>query len=116
MLLAVALMAVALAVVAGVVAPLVRTGRPAPARAAFDRAVYRAQLAELERDVARGVIERPEGAATRIEIERRLLASDARKGGSAPAPAVSPALTVVLALAIPAVASLVYLSRWSPDD
>lgn len=114
MLLAVVLMAVTLAVVASVVAPLVRTGRPAPARAAFDRAVYRAQLAELERDVERGVIERPEGAATRIEIERRLLASDARKGGAPPAPAVSPALTVVLALAIPAVASLVYLSRGSP--
>ncbi len=112
--LAVVLMVLTLAVVASVVIPLVRKSRPAPARAAFDRAVYRAQLSELERDVARGVIKREEAASARLEIERRLLASAGAKDTASPPSAAGPVLAVVLALAIPAVASLVYLTRGSP--
>ena len=114
MLLAVVLMLVTLVVVASVVAPLVRKSGPAPARAAFDRAVYRAQLAELERDMARGVIKREEQASARLEVERRLLASASEKATTAPPSATGPVLAVVLALAIPSVAALVYLSRGSP--
>ncbi len=112
--LAVVLMLVTLVVVASAVAPLVRKSRPAPARAAFDRAVYRAQLVELERDVARGVIKREEEASARLEVERRLLASAAEKETAAPPSATGPVLAVVLALAIPSVAALVYLARGSP--
>jgi cytochrome c-type biogenesis protein CcmH len=114
MLLAVVLMLVTLVVVASVVTPLVRKSGPAPARAAFDRAVYRAQLAELERDMARGVIKREEQASARLEVERRLLASASEKETTAPPSATGPVLAVVLALAIPSVAALVYLSRGSP--
>src|SRR5579859_2975344 len=112
--LAVVLMVLTLVVVASVVIPLVRKPRPAPARAAFDRAVYRAQLAELERDVARGVIKREEEASARLEVERRLLASAAGQETAAAPSVTGPVLAVVLALAIPAVASLVYLTRGSP--
>ena len=112
--LAVVLMVLTLVVVASVVIPLVRKSRPAPVRAAFDRAVYRAQLAELERDVTRGVIKREEAASARLEVERRLLASAAGKETAAPPSVTGPVLAVVLALAIPAVASLVYLTRGSP--
>ncbi len=114
MLLAVVFIAVTLAVVASVVAPLVRKSGPVPARAAFDRGVYRAQLAELERDVARGLIQREEEASARLEIERRLLASAAGTETVAPPSAIGPILAVVLALAIPSVAALVYLARGSP--
>lgn len=112
--LAVVLMVLTLVVVASVVAPLVRKPRPAPVRAEFDRAVYRAQLAELERDVSRGVIKREEEASARLEIERRLLTTAAGKQTATAPSATGPVLAVVLALAIPAVASLVYLSKGSP--
>src|SRR5579872_2147105 len=114
MLLAVVLMLVTLVIVASVVAPLVRRSGPAPARAAFDNAVYRAQLAELERDVARGTIKAEEEASARLEIQRRLLASTAGNQAAKPPSATGPVLAVVLALAIPAVGALVYLARGSP--
>jgi cytochrome c-type biogenesis protein CcmH len=59
-----------------IVTPLLRPGRTAPARASFDQAVYRDQLDELDRDIARGVITRAEADAARLEIQRRLLATD----------------------------------------
>ncbi|HEY4044078.1 MAG TPA: c-type cytochrome biogenesis protein CcmI, partial [Rhodopila sp.] len=39
-----------------IVAPLLRGNRPVAARAAFDQAVYRDQLQELDRDIVRGLI------------------------------------------------------------
>ena len=46
--------------------------------AASDIAVYRDQLAEIERDVARGTLSEPEAADVRIEVSRRLLEADTR--------------------------------------
>jgi len=60
--------------------PLLRAWRAPAERRQYDRAVYRAQLDELARDVARGVIGGAEAQAARIEIERRLLAADALPG------------------------------------
>ncbi len=51
-----------------------RAGEPAAA-AEHDLAVYRDQLAEVERDVARGLLDVAEAAAARLEIERRILAT-----------------------------------------
>jgi cytochrome c-type biogenesis protein CcmH len=45
----------------------------APARARYDQGVFRDQLAELDRDVARGVIGGAEAEAARNEISRRLI-------------------------------------------
>ncbi len=59
-----------------ILAPLLRGGRPAPDRGSFDQAVYRDQLHELDRDVARGLITPTEADAARLEIQRRLLATD----------------------------------------
>lgn len=42
----------------------------------YDIAVYRDQLAEVERDVARGVISAEDAERTRTEISRRILAAD----------------------------------------
>lgn len=66
-----------------------------------DLAVYRDQLAELERDVARGLIDPADAAATRTEIARRLLAADARgtaRTVGAPASANRLAVAGILAL------------------
>ena len=45
--------------------------------AAFDVQVYRDQLGEVDRDLARGVLGEAEAERTRTEISRRLLAADA---------------------------------------
>jgi cytochrome c-type biogenesis protein CcmH len=56
--------------------PLLRPRRLAPpGRRAHDLAVYRDQLAELERDAGRGVIDAQQAQAARLEIERRILAA-----------------------------------------
>ncbi|PMX83578.1 c-type cytochrome biogenesis protein CcmI, partial [Pseudomonas sp. GW460-C3] len=48
-------------------------------------AVYKDQLAEIERDLAAGLIAAPEAEAARIEISRRLLAADSSESAIAPA-------------------------------
>lgn len=75
----------------------------APARLSYDVNVYRAQLGEIERDVARGVVPEEDAERLRTEISRRILAADdaARATlGAAPAPARWAMLAItVLALA-----------------
>ena len=56
--------------------PLLQGSRPVASRASFDQAVYRDQLRELDRDIARGLVTPAEADASRLEIQRRLLASD----------------------------------------
>ena len=58
------------------------------ASADFDLAVYRDQLTEIERDIARGAIAADEGARLRTEIQRRLLDTD-RSARTAPQVSVS---------------------------
>ncbi len=56
--------------------PLLRRSRAVPERGQFDRVVYRDQLQELDRDVARELLTATEAAGARLEIQRRLLAAD----------------------------------------
>ncbi|MFC0384968.1 c-type cytochrome biogenesis protein CcmI [Muricoccus vinaceus] len=64
--------------------------RPAPVqdRGAADRALYRAQIAELERDRSMGRLDEAAHAAALLEVQRRMLAvpepRPARSGGRAP--------------------------------
>ena len=75
--------------VAGVVATLLRAMSRARtddrASGAFDLAVYRDQLTEIERDIARGTIPVDEGTRLRTEIQRRLLEADRTARDAAPA-------------------------------
>ena len=65
---------VTLAVVAIIVWPLARPRRAVPpGRAAFDRAVYRDQLAEIQRDLERGVLDPAQAVAARLEIPHQPL-------------------------------------------
>jgi len=104
----------ALLVLLAVVLPLLRGGSAGPERDSFDRAVYRDQLHELERDAARGMIGAAEATAARLEIQRRLLA---RAGGVAPAARSgrNPALAVVLAVLAASGAGIVYLATGAPE-
>ncbi|SPF80904.1 c-type cytochrome biogenesis protein CcmI [Pseudoprimorskyibacter insulae] len=75
----------------------------APAES-FDLKVYRDQLAEVDRDVARGVISEGDAERVRVEVSRRILAADAKaaqaaKGGSQPR-RVTLAMAAILTLAL----------------
>lgn len=76
MILAFLLLGVTLIVLAMVLGPLMKQTKPPPERNSFDRAIYRDQLQELDREVARGVIEAGEAGVARLELQRRLLAAD----------------------------------------
>lgn len=80
----------ALVALALLVVPLLRRSTDAAPSEAPDALVYRDQLAELEQEVRSGLISGEEEEAARVEIARRLLAtdegSDAAAGGKAPVP------------------------------
>jgi cytochrome c-type biogenesis protein CcmH len=59
--------------------PLAFSRVAAPAGAEADLAVYRDQLAEIERDQARNLIGEAEAEAARIEVSRRILATANKK-------------------------------------
>ena len=61
---------------------LLPSGPSAPA-ASRDAEVYRDQLKEIDRDLARGVLAADEARSVRIEVSRRLLDADRRSGDSA---------------------------------
>jgi len=114
MLLPLALALVTALVLVIVIGPLVRGGKAAPERGAFDRAVYRDQLRELERDRDRGMIAPAEAATARLEIERRLLATDRAASRPALEARPLPGLAFALALAVAAGAGGIYLVRGAP--
>jgi cytochrome c-type biogenesis protein CcmH len=84
-----------------ILVPLLRGSRPVPARASFDQAVYRDQLHELDREIARGLLTQTDADAARLEIQRRLLASDqipARPSVLSRSPIVAALVFVVVGL------------------
>ncbi len=80
-----------------------------------DLAVYRDQLAELERDRARGLIEIEQAASMETEISRRML--NAARSAQPVAAAGAPAriLTMIIAILVPVGGLVVYLSVGQPD-
>jgi cytochrome c-type biogenesis protein CcmH len=113
--------AVTAAAVAALLRPLLRPRGPAADPAEHDQAVYRDQLAEVERDRARGLLDDAQAEAARTEIGRRLLAAaDRQQRGRAPAeaPRVSRAnrrLALILAVLVPVTALAVYVPLGAPE-
>lgn len=111
-------MGVAVAAAAAILYAMARGGEGPRARP--DLAVYRDQLSEVERDLARGVLEPDEAERARTEVARRLLAAD--KTGAAALGAAPRALTRVamglVVLAVIAGAALLYIEIGVPgyDD
>jgi cytochrome c-type biogenesis protein CcmH len=68
--------AVILVVLLLLVVPLLRRQVAAPARIAYDIVVYRDQLAEVDRDLERGLLNTDQAEAARTEILRRMLAAE----------------------------------------
>lgn len=94
--------------------PLLHGWRAPAERRQFDRAVYRAQLDELERDVSRGVIGEAEVQTSRLEIERRLLVADAVPNARSSRLGSSRALAIAAALIVAGGAGLTYLQLGAP--
>jgi cytochrome c-type biogenesis protein CcmH len=63
------------------------TAASAPSDRSRDMRVYRDQLAEVDRDLARGTLDAAEGQRLRAEIARRLLEADRKQQAGAAAPA-----------------------------
>ena len=82
MLLALIFTLLAAATLATIALPLLRPAHGIADRGQFDRAVYRDQLKELDRDLARGVLSPAEAQSARLEIQRRLLAVEGRSSGA----------------------------------
>lgn len=115
MLLALLFAVVTVIVLAMVLGPLLRPGKTPPERAAFDRAVYRDQLRELDREAARGVIEAGEVAAARLEVQHRMLATDDPTQPKAEAPRRQPMLAASLTIAIIVAAGALYWWKGTPS-
>lgn len=110
--------------------PLLRRRAPAPPpdRVAYDLAVYQDQLAEIDRDIERGLLQPDRAEAARLEIKRRMLSSGAAAqmlssgavapGAESPARQAgrSPVLAAVLAIAVPLVAFGLYWDLGHPGD
>lgn len=94
--------------------PLGRETRPE--REGRESAVYKDQLAEIDRDVAGGLINPAEGGAARVEIGRRLLAAaDAEhETRMAPRLGLRRAVAVVALIGLPVLAGGLYLHLGSP--
>lgn len=87
-------------------------------RAAYDAEIYRDQLAEIEREMERGVLNADQAEAARAEIGRRLLATGAEDSavdtaGSGPGGFRIAATTV--GVLVPLVAVLLYLRLGAPE-
>lgn len=70
--------ALALAVAGLIALALMRSRADAEPPAAYDLRVYRDQLKEIDRDVARGVVDAADADRIRTEVSRRILAADAQ--------------------------------------
>ena len=98
--------------------PLAGAGATDLAREAFDAAVYRDQLGEIESDRARGLIGEAEAEAARIEIARRLLAAGGKERAPDRANAGSRRSKVAMigvGAALPLLALGLYLTYGSPQ-
>jgi cytochrome c-type biogenesis protein CcmH len=102
------------AVIAVLIRPVLRSEALSPGhdRNDFDRAVFRDQLAELDRDAERGTIGAAEADAARNEISRRLIGTASAVPKARPLG--TPYLALLAVVIIPAIALPLYLKTGSP--
>jgi cytochrome c-type biogenesis protein CcmH len=95
-------------------------GKPPRPRSEADVAFYRAQLAEVERDTARGLIPAAEFELARTEVARRLLAASAAGEQETRQPSrgrgARMAAAVFILVVIPAVSAGLYSRLGSPSE
>ncbi|TDE40835.1 c-type cytochrome biogenesis protein CcmI [Antarcticimicrobium sediminis] len=110
--------AMAVAAAALLVLALLRARGGAGPAAAYDLRVYRDQLKEVDRDLARGVIGEADAERIRAEVSRRILAADAAthktQGGSGQPQAATVVTAVAMAVLVLAGSALIYRSLGAP--
>lgn len=97
--------------------PLLRRHDRIRARPEYDLSVYRAQLDELEREQARGLLGSAEAEAARLEIQRRILAADAdrdRRPPPTPRFGLRTASAALLLIGFPLLCGALYLQLGRP--
>ncbi|MDX2221611.1 MAG: c-type cytochrome biogenesis protein CcmI [Rhodospirillaceae bacterium] len=107
---------ITLAVVAAMIWPLIR-GATATDDAAAGLAVFKDQLAEVDREVSRGTLSEAEAQAARLEIQRRMLAAGKRAAVTVDTehPGLRAGVTAAMAVAVPFAALGAYLALGSPN-
>jgi len=104
-----------------ILVPMARTARAATSAGAdgsADEAVYKAQLDEVDRDLARGLMNEEAAEAAKAEIARRLIAARRKSvAGAAGTPSAvrTRAVQAIALLGVPAGALGCYLLLGSPD-
>lgn len=88
-----------------------REGLPGGAE---DLAIYRDQLAEVDRDLTRGVIAEDEAQRLRLEVQRRMLEADRSTAPALPAARSNLTVTAVLVALVLAGAGLLYWTLGAP--
>ncbi|MCP5366203.1 MAG: c-type cytochrome biogenesis protein CcmI [Hyphomicrobiales bacterium] len=100
--------------------PLLRArGGEAASRADYDLTVYKDQLAEIDRDLERGLLSAEQAEAARIEVQRRMLAAAPEDGAppaAVPAGGRRWATAAVLCVAVPAAALGLYGYLGAPQQ
>ena len=97
--------------------PLLGAGTRKDAREAFNAAVYRDQLGEIDADRGRGLIGESEAEAARLEIARRLLQADSKEraaGREQVSGGRARVATIVVATLVPLLTLGLYLLYGSP--
>jgi cytochrome c-type biogenesis protein CcmH len=104
--------------VAFLVRPLLNSAAQPRSRSTYELAVYRDQLAEVDRDIKRGVLTPEQADSLRTEVKRRMLAAGEATGRDLPRPADTASgsapraarlgLPIALAVGIPAAALGLY--------
>lgn len=97
--------------------PLLKTRVDHRDRLSGELAIYRDQLAELERERSAGLVSSSDATAARVEIERRILAAGAaaeKVGAASAGPALHRYLPPALSLLVPLLALGVYLQMGRP--
>ena len=97
--------------------PLLARQHKPQSRGAYNLAVYRDQLAEIDRDRARGLLTAEQAETARAEVGRRILALDDAETPPPISRLVSPgplATAIVAILAMPVAALLIYAGIGSP--
>lgn len=97
-----------------IAAPLWRRGKEHAGRADFDLAVFRDQLAEIDRDAERGLLGSAEAETARLEVQRRILAVGGERAEKSSAPAGGRVLVYAAAIAAPLAAAIVYAVVGTP--
>lgn len=98
--------------------PLLRAGRRATVeRHIANATIYRDQFADLDADLRRGTLSESQYAEAKAELERRLLDEGRAEGPANPGAPVTASRTtaIVVALAVPLLAGLLYWKLGAPD-